>query len=99
VSYAAGITYVLAQIRPHQSFDESITTLSHELQHACEVAAAAPGVRSAADFDRLYRQIGFPVDFGARESVAALSVETAVRRDLSRHSNDELTEESARAAA
>lgn len=85
VSYAAGITYVLAQIQAHQSFDESILTLSHELQHACEVAAAQPAVRSAQDFEQLYRKIGFPADFGARESAEALKVETAVRRDLAHH--------------
>jgi len=97
VSYAAGITYVLAQIRPHQSFDDSITTLSHELQHACEVAAAQPAVRSEHEFEQLYRRIGFPADFGARESGDALKIEAAVRRDL-RHENGS-TEESARVAA
>ena len=82
VSYAAGITYVLAQIRPHQTFEESIATLSHELQHACEVASAQPSVRSAREFEQLYKRIGFPADFGARESADALKVEAAVRRDL-----------------
>lgn len=98
VSSAAGITYVLAQIKSHQAFDESITTLSHELQHACEVAAAQPAVRSEEDFETLYRKIGFPAEFGARESAEALKVETAVRRDLTHH-NDDFNEELARVAA
>jgi hypothetical protein len=88
VSSAAGITYVLAQIKSHQSFDESISTLSHELQHACEVAAAQPAVRSEEEFERLYRRIGFPADFGGRESDQALKIETAVRRDLTHHDDD-----------
>ena len=96
VSYAAGITYVLAQIQSHQSFDDSITTLSHELQHAREVAAANPAVRSEQDFERLYRKIGYPADFGARESNEALKVELAVRRDLTHHNE---LDEAARVAA
>jgi hypothetical protein len=63
--------------------DRPIFILAHELQHAIEVLEA-PHVSTEHDVDQLFERIGFHASAGDVETQAALDVERAVRRELSR---------------
>jgi hypothetical protein len=76
-------TYLLARVICTHSEEERIAALAHELRHALEVAAASPVVESAADFQRLYRSIGFEWHKDDYETRAAQVTEVTVRQELS----------------
>jgi hypothetical protein len=63
--------------------DRPIYILAHELQHAIEVLEASD-VSTENAVDQLFERIGTQVYAGAVETQAALDVERAVRRELSR---------------
>ena len=83
VNRTAPSTYLLARIACTRSEEERIAAIAHELRHALEVAAASPVITSAADFERLYRSIGFEWRKNEYETRAAQVTEVAVRQELS----------------
>lgn len=75
-------TYLIARVICARGEEERIAALAHELRHALEVAAATPAIASAADFQRLYRSIGFEWRRNEYETRAAQITEVAVRQEL-----------------
>jgi hypothetical protein len=75
-------SYVRVRLNPRLATDDSIGALAHELQHVLEIACAHPAVTSDQEVQDLYRTIGFRVGVGEFESVAAITTERQVRREL-----------------
>jgi hypothetical protein len=78
-----GIRILVTRITTFLNQDERIAVLAHELQHACEIAAA-PEVTSDAAVRQLFDRIGDQTSWaGDRyETAAALHVERQVREEL-----------------
>ena len=62
--------------------DRSVTILAHEFQHATEVLASSASTE--AEIDALFARIGVHVGAGTTETTAAIAVERAVSRELSK---------------
>jgi len=84
MTQAGGFRYVRASINPDQSFDQLISTIGHELQHAIEVTNDAH-VTDERTLVELYRRIGHNTNtWSSRwETSAALQTGSQVRRELS----------------
>ena len=78
-----GVRILVTRITTLLIQDERIAVLAHELQHACEIAAA-PEVTSDAAARQLFDRIGDRTSWAGNryETAAALDVERQVREEL-----------------
>jgi hypothetical protein len=76
--------YIRIEIDCRQAIGAQIAALGHELQHAVEIADAAPSITDARSLQSLYGAIGFAHDGDRRqfESDAARRAGLRVRREL-----------------
>ena len=74
--------YLLVSLVDGASIPDAVASLGHELQHALEVASD-PRVRDQAGMKGLFEHIGSGPVGGPYETVAAIEVGKAVRREVS----------------
>ena len=81
MSASVDVRYVRVVISAGLSTVRAVTILGHELQHVREIADE-PGIRSAAELEKHWRQTGVEVGFLGFETLGAGVVEDQVRREV-----------------